>query len=186
MAIVEAFVKFPEEAAIIGRLLAGYTWLEIAMMQCVQVVRGDMDTVLKVMYRTRGESQRIDVCDAFGRQHYESVGLGTPFAMAIGAMEFCVRVRNQYSHSIWSETKGKLTFVNFEEIAKSHTAITYLADPEQLVVDLPLLQAQEEYFLYTSQLFGWVQTEGQFRKMVSVIPGGSAPKQLEQPLLYMP
>jgi len=61
MPILNAFLNFPNEAAIIGRLLAGYSDLEVGMMHCAQVVRDDLDTVLKTMFRTRGETQRIDV-----------------------------------------------------------------------------------------------------------------------------
>jgi hypothetical protein len=36
--IMPAFIDFPGDAAIIGRLLAGYTNLEIELMNCVQHV----------------------------------------------------------------------------------------------------------------------------------------------------
>jgi hypothetical protein len=39
--VVAAFRRFPTEAAIIGRLLAGYADLEIALMHCAQVVRDE-------------------------------------------------------------------------------------------------------------------------------------------------
>jgi hypothetical protein len=39
----QIFTKYPKEAAIIGRLLAGYGELEISLMNCVQVARDDLD-----------------------------------------------------------------------------------------------------------------------------------------------
>ena len=38
--IVPAFAQFPNEAAIIGDLLGGYSQLEIDLMHCVHMVRG--------------------------------------------------------------------------------------------------------------------------------------------------
>ena len=61
-----AFADFPAEAEIIGRLLAGYTNLEVGLMNCVQVVRLDFDTVLKAIFRARGETARIDITTRFG------------------------------------------------------------------------------------------------------------------------
>lgn len=110
---------FDKEGAIIGRLLAGYTNLEVGLLHCVQVVRDDFDSVLKAMFRTRGESQRIDIADALGRYYYHDHKLGTKFEMAIGAMRHCLRIRNQYAHCVWwDDRSGKLSFANLEEIAK--------------------------------------------------------------------
>ena len=100
MTVRQAFAKFHDEAAIIGRLLAGYADLEIDLMHCAQVVRDDLDTVLKSMFRARGETVRIDIADAFGRQHYGALGLASEFAMAIGAVRHCLKIRNQYAHCI--------------------------------------------------------------------------------------
>ena len=61
MGIRATFDKFPTEGAIIGRLLAGYADLEIVPVHCAQVVREDLDTVLKTMFRTRGETPRTNV-----------------------------------------------------------------------------------------------------------------------------
>ena len=50
--------SFHKEAAIIARLLAGYTNLEVELMHCVQVVRDDFDAVLKAMFRPRVGSRK--------------------------------------------------------------------------------------------------------------------------------
>jgi hypothetical protein len=88
-----AFDYFPKEGAIIGRLLAGYTKLDL--MNCVQIVRDDFDTVMKAMFRSRGEQARISVADAFGRQHYHKYRLGTQFEQSISCMKYCLKIRNQ-------------------------------------------------------------------------------------------
>jgi hypothetical protein len=114
--ILGPFLKFPEEAAIIGRLSAGHTMLELDLMNCVQVVRDDLDAILKAMFRVRGETARIDIADALGRHFYDDRGLGTEFAMAIGAVRHCLKIRNQYAHCIWyDDYSGKLAFSNIEE-----------------------------------------------------------------------
>src|SRR6266851_9447017 len=79
--ILAPFLTFHKEAVIIGRLLAGYTTLEVGLMHCVQVVRDDFDAVLKAMFRPWGETSRIDIADALGRHFYHDRGLGTEFEM---------------------------------------------------------------------------------------------------------
>ncbi len=49
--VMPAFRRFPDEAAIIGRLLAGYAELEIDLLHCVSVIREDFDATLKAMFR---------------------------------------------------------------------------------------------------------------------------------------
>lgn len=120
MPILSAFLKFTSEATLIGGMLAGYADLEIDLTHCVQVVRSDLDTVLKAMFRSRGETQRIDVADAFGRQHYRSLGISTHFEMAIGAVRYCLKIRNQYAHCTWwDDYSGQLAFANLEEEGKA-------------------------------------------------------------------
>ena len=66
--------------------MAGYTTLEVGLMQSVQVVRDDFDAVLKAMFRPRGEATHIDIADALGRHFYHDRDLGTEFEMAVGAI----------------------------------------------------------------------------------------------------
>src|SRR3546814_10168398 len=97
--IMPAFDTFPQEGAIIGRLLAGYGEIELSLCMCVVQARDDHDMVFKAMFRPRGETQRIDVADALGRKPYEDAGLGTPFGEVIGAARYCLKIRNPFSHS---------------------------------------------------------------------------------------
>src|SRR5258706_3217070 len=162
--ILPAFRKYPKEAEIIGRLLAGYADLEIDVMNCVQVVRSDLDTVLKVMFRMRGESQRMAAADAMGRQYYEDLKLGTEFAMAMGSVAFCLKLRNQYAHCVWyDDNSGRLAFVNLEEVAEKKELIKDLSGLTSHYATIPLLAAQEEYFLYTVSLLIWMNFQGQLR-----------------------
>src|SRR6266700_7980111 len=107
MAILRAFLMFPNEAALIGRMLAGYADLEIDLMHCAKAVRADLDTTLKAMFRTRGNAQRIDVADALARQPYHGLGIGAQFEMAIGAVRYCLRIRNLYAHCTWWDDNSR-------------------------------------------------------------------------------
>jgi len=162
--ILPPFVTFHEESAIIGRLLAGYTALEVGLMHCVQVVRDDFDAVLKAMFRPRSETTRIDVADALGRHFYHDRGLGTEFEMAVGAVRYCLRIRNQYAHCVWYDDKsGRLAFVNLEEIARENRRLKDLASLTVLHVGIALLTAQEQYFVYTDDILAWTNYEGRLR-----------------------
>src|SRR4029079_8550030 len=111
-------IDYPSECEIIGRLLAGYTGIEFGLMMCVNSVIDDYDAVFKALFRTRGETQRIEIADALGRHKFHATKLGTEFEMAIGNMQHCRKIRNQYSHCHWIVGKESLGFVDLEELAK--------------------------------------------------------------------
>jgi len=185
--ILAPFLKFKDESALISRLLAGYTSLEVGLLHCVQVVRDDFDAVLKAIFRVRGETNRIDIADALGRHFYDDLGLVTEFGMAIGAVRHCMKIRNQYAHGVWyDDNSGQLAFVNIEEIAKTNT---WLADLESLTilhVNTALLFEQEQYFVYADDILSWTNYEGRTRagKMASnPLQKRPPPK---QPALHLP
>jgi hypothetical protein len=182
-----AFAKFPDEAATIGRLLAGYSKLEVSLLNCVHIIRNDFDTVFKAMFRVRGETQRIDIADAFGRQFYRRHHLGTQFETAVSSVRYCLNIRNQYAHCVWHEDhSGKLAFTNLEEIAEKHEFAKDLAALNIFYVDAPLLQAQEDYFSYADALLGWVNFEGRRWAGRISIPAMPAPRQMMPPPLRLP
>ena len=184
MPILYSFQEYPNEVDLIGRMLMGYANLEIDLMNCVKVVRDDLDTVLKAMFRSRGESQRIDVADAFGRQYYHGLGIGTQFEMAVGAVRFCLKIRNQYSHcNWWNDNSGQLAFANLEEIAKQNTLVTDLRGLTTNYVNVNLLEEQLSYFEYTDSLLIWVIQEGNSLMGRPAFPNRIQPKQLKQPQL---
>jgi hypothetical protein len=184
--VMPAFHKFTGEAAIIGRLLAGYAELEIDLLHCVAVAREDFDAVLKAMFRARGETRRIDVADALGRQLYHAAGLGGDFDTAISAVRFCLRIRNQYSHCNWyDDLSGRLAFVNVEEIVKSNQAIEGFDNLTRYYIDVPTLEAQEQYFSYADALLTYANYEHRLRagKLKSKV--FERPPQMAQPPLHV-
>ncbi|MFN0219104.1 MAG: hypothetical protein ACKVP4_09850 [Hyphomicrobium sp.] len=185
--LLPPFEAFPEEAKLIGQLLAGYATLEIDLMNCVSVVRDDLDSTLKAMFRARGETQRIQVADALGRQHYIKLKLGTEFEMAVGAVKFCMKVRNQYAHCIWyDDNTGFLAFVNLEELAELNAFVPSLVGLTRHHVDVPLLSAQMTYFKYATSLLAWTNFEG--RRLAGKLTNQplAKPPAMKQPLLRNP
>ena len=182
------FLRFKDEATILANLMGGYTTLELDLAHCVNAVRNDFDAVLKAMFRARGETQRIDIADALGRQLYHNLGLGTQFEMAIGAIRYCLKIRNQYAHCVWwDDYSGKLTFADLEEVTKgNNTLLKDFNSLTPLYVDVPLLQSQEAYFKYTDELLLWVNFEERYLAGESSIQRYAAPAQVTQPGLHTP
>ncbi len=186
MKVSKAFTDFPEEAALIGRILAGYTDVEIDLMHCVKSAREDLDTVLKAMYRGRGETRRIDIADAFGRQIYRSLELGTQFEMAIASVRHCTKIRNQYSHCIWwNDNSGALAFANIEEIARLNEPIIDLRGMNAHHVSVAHLKLQFAYFEYASNFLIWVLQEGNKRAGRPAYPDLVQPNAPEPPALFV-
>jgi len=179
------FQHFPKEGELVGKLLSAYTDLEFMLLLCADGVRNDFDTLLKAMYRSRGETQRIDIADAFGRLQYKVISLDTQFGMAVGAIRYCLKIRNQYSHCHWFDDNGRLAFVNLEEIAKQNEKAdiqyltTHYLSPE-------LLQLQDDYYLYTNNLMTWLGHEARLRTKKTQLNPFPVPAQLTQPALYIP
>jgi hypothetical protein len=180
------FREFPNEAAIIGRLLAGYAELEIDLLHCVSHATGNFDAALKAMFRNRGETARINVADALGRQVYQQKGLGQDFEIAVSAMRYCLKIRNQYAHCNWyNDLSGRLAFVNVEEIADRNQFITGFDNLTRYYVNVPTLQAQEQYFDYTDALLNYANSEGRLRAGQLRNRSLEKPAQMRQPPLHI-
>jgi len=175
---------FPEETAILGRILAGYTELEFSLLCCIEAAHGDLDTPLKIMFRTRGETQRLEIGDAIGRKKFHELSINTDFEMAIGAMHHCLKIRNQYSHCHWYLSAKTLIFVDLEEAAKKHTAITVTTSFTTHVLTLELLKQQEAYFDYAAGYLYWLDQEANAKRGTIKKNDYPKPKQLARPPLY--
>jgi hypothetical protein len=140
--------NYPIEAAGIGRLLAGYPELEFALLIVIAELRDDFDSTLKALYRTRGETQRIDVADALARSKLHCLGLGTEFAMVIGGMRHCLKIRNQYAHSHWLANPTGFGFMDLEEVAKQNAVASGTSELSFRRLNADLINEQEKYFNY--------------------------------------
>jgi hypothetical protein len=179
-----AFLMYPDEAAVIGRIVAGYGDLEYLLSHCLSAALGNRPSVFRAFFRLRGEQQRVDVTDALMRHHYEAAGLINEYSEMIGAMRWCRSLRNQYAHCHWASHKDAgLFFTNMEDPAKKAGGpVTF----KMYHVDLPLLIKQEEYTAYTSDILLFIRHNLEYRRDEVPSHGYSMPKIISQPQLYNP
>lgn len=185
--IMPAFDRFPKEGTIIGRLLAGYGELELQLCFCVSTARGDFNMAFKAIFRPRGETQRIDIADAMGREPYRDANLGTPFEEAIGAVRHCLKIRNQFSHCYWIDDFGRcLGFVGLETTARKNARVENVHHIQASDIDLDTLQDQEAYFVYTRDCLRYLEAEFRARAAGSTTTLFSSLKKVDQPPLCKP
>jgi hypothetical protein len=162
--IMAPFSKFSKEGDTIGRLLAGYSNVELSLFHAVHVATGNFDVALKKMFGVRSESKRIKAAGRLGLPEYQRLNLAADFKKALHVMEHCLKIRNQYAHWVWwDDYSGKLAFANVEDLAKYKRKVTDLNKLRAHHVDAALLKAQEAYFVYADDLLLWVNYEGRFR-----------------------
>jgi hypothetical protein len=177
--------KFRQEREIIGRLLIGYGEMELDLCNCIAMGLDDLDMTFKTMFRPRGETLRIDIAEAMGQKIYTSLGLGPAFHDAIGAMRFCVKLRNRYAHShFYDDNSGKLAMVSLEEIAKKKVVIKDLRGLTTKYLTKDILRDQEAYFLYTRAWIEFVNYEGRYLRSKLADRLFEEPQKVERPAEY--
>lgn len=177
--IMPAFIQFPAEAAIIGRMLAGYGELEYLLCHCMRdALDGDLNKATRILFRNRGEEHRISMADAILRPYYEQVGLVTEWEFARRAVFWCKGTRNQYAHCHWlnGDERG-LFFTNLEKGAKSVSGKVIL---QFFHIDTPLLEKQEAHFRYAGTSLIYMEAErrfrdGRLRRHIYAAPTGKEP-----------
>lgn len=182
-----AHKTFPRQMIIIGRLLVDYGEPELDLMNCVQVARaGDLNGVLKAMFRVRGETNRIEIADGLGRPAY-AASMATEFDAMIAAMRHCLRIRNKYAHAYWHDPKQgtELCYVSLEELARDPEEVTDLIGLRFFYIDEPLLLEQERFFEYTRDQITYVNFEGRYRSGALKQQPFSPPSPMTQPRFYV-
>ncbi|WP_394648155.1 hypothetical protein [uncultured Sphingomonas sp.] len=115
-----AFDRFKREGDLIGRLVVEYGELEWDLCLLAGMATGDSDAAIKVMYRARGEAQRIALGDALVRKHIPS-RFNQIYSMTIASLKRCTAIRNRYAHTHFTTTAdGELAFVDIEALAREH------------------------------------------------------------------
>lgn len=179
--------KFPNEMAVVGRILVDYGEIEIDLLNCIQMARGrDMNSTMKTMFRVRGEMSRIQIADALGRVPYTSLGLGDEFAMIIDAFHYCRRIRNKYAHAYWHDpVQGKrLCYVSLEDLAEEDDPVNDLGRLTFFFLDEPLLVKQEGYFDFVRGPLSYLNWEGQFRSKLIKSNAIKMPTPLQKPPFF--
>ena len=89
------FSKFSKEGDTIGRLLAGYSNIEVSLFHAVHVATGDFDAGSRKMFGIRSESKRIEAAEKLGLPEYQRLKLATDFEKALRVMRYCLKIWNQ-------------------------------------------------------------------------------------------
>jgi hypothetical protein len=181
--ILIEFGEFPQHREILGALLISYGEIEWALATCLQRVSDiSASDATRILFRVRGESARIEVCDAIVRPAYTKIGLGGQWGNAIGATRHCKNIRNQYAHCHWRKfDDGVLRFLNLDaEAAAAEGPLIVSAVP----LKLDLLQRQRSYFIYALDWLYYLEAEYGLRAGKSTSHDQVAPKSIPQPPLY--
>jgi hypothetical protein len=184
---IQPIYKFKNEGEAVGRLLLGYSNLEIGLMNCVQMaLGGNLNAVIKAMFSIRGESRRIKRAQDIGDPIFAQHGLSRNFYHAIAVMRRCLQIRNQYAHwSPWPDNTGKPAFANLESLAKVKRTVNNLVGLRTFHVDATLLAEQEDYYMYCDRYTSWLNFE--IRVRLKALPHNivSKPKRIKRPRLKL-
>jgi hypothetical protein len=147
-----AFREWRCEAAIIGRLLAGYGEFEFQLALCVGHAVRDVRQAIRDIFTIRGAEDRIKLAKKMAREPMRLTGLKDQFAETLAAVRVCKGIRNDLAHCHWATLVGGhesdgLFFVNVEDAAREKS-------PKKIVyrwqhASLSRLQQMESYFDYT-------------------------------------
>jgi hypothetical protein len=138
-----SLLRFPDEAAIIGRMVVGFGELEVMSCRVAAKASSHPNHVLKMLYSLRSTSARIKSATLLMEPHYAAVNLAEPQTMTMDAVLACLKIRNQYAHCNWADRdpKAGLFFADLQESAKREDWFTSWKH-----VDVPLLAQQEAFF----------------------------------------
>ena len=180
--ILPQFERHPQELAVIGRLVAGYGELEFTLATCAVVYTGDIAMGYRLIFRFRSESTRIQIADTIIRGHANKIGLGPFYEHCLGALRYCLKIRNQYAHCHWPKPENGI--LGFHELESSFVGPN-LKPTDFKPIDLDLLNAQEAYFCYTRDCLIYLRSETIFR--ISQKPHSlSKPQLMQRPNLHNP
>jgi hypothetical protein len=186
MSLMPAFLRFPEEAAIIGRLLAGYGEIEYLFAMCLASSASDEDTALRTFFSVRGEGARLDVGHNLMWKLYEAAALSNQYTPVRAATLFCHTARNTFSHCHWADDPNAgLFYANLEAAAEKKNS-AFRSSIDWRHVDAPILTTIEEYFINTSNRLMWIAAEyrvsiGKVRRNIFKWPRGTPQPKLHNP-----
>jgi hypothetical protein len=177
---------YPEAAASIGRILAGYPQVEYSMLECLDAVREDYDVVYRYLFGVRGETQRVEIANALGRHFYHELDLGTDFDSTFDAIRHLLRIRNQYAHAHWLANETGMSMAGIEELAKSKTYATGESEVALHSVTLEIVRQQEQYGDYVSSMLAWLTDEAKIKRGKATVNRFPKPERTVPPPLKRP
>ena len=78
-----------DEGIVIGRLLAGYGEIEMAMCACLVAVEGMLDIPIRRLFDTRGAENRIKAAKKALQIDFANAGLLADLTQALADMDWC-------------------------------------------------------------------------------------------------
>jgi hypothetical protein len=173
--IIPAFRSAQAEAEIIGRILAGYSELEVELLQCVMlVIDNDVDKAVRTLYSARGERRRLDNANAILHPAYVKSTLQAEWSQCFDDLDYCRVIRNQYAHCQWYHTvHDGLCFIDLENLTKQTANIAALT-PHRHPIDVTLLSSQEQFFDHVQKCL-WCVAEQYSHSLLSNKPNALWP-----------
>jgi hypothetical protein len=182
--ILPSVPRFRKYFTHLGSMVLGYTELEFDFFNLLALsLKRDIGVAVRVMYRVRGEEQRIEVADALIRPAFTNAGLRDIYCEALSDLHHCRKIRNQYAHAQWDifDKKG-LRFVSFEDPAKTPSDTTL----HRRRLTVPLVKRQHAYFCYVSFRLIWLGVEFEHATGLELThPRHPLPPAVARPLPYM-
>lgn len=141
-----AFVRYPEEAKLLGEMVLGYGELDITFcMMCGKAIHQQFE-LLHAVNQVRSETARLDIANAMAGKGFSTLGLEAEYARLLRCMRVCLRIRNQWAHSQWGD-------MDPHGLAFTRTDGDVFAAPVKptvwLSIKVDLLRKQEAYFEHT-------------------------------------
>lgn len=165
------FDRFKHEGNVIGRMVLEYGDLEWDLCLLVSHVIDDMDIAVKALYRSRGETQRIDIADALIRNRLDDPKFKQTYETTLAHMRVCLTIRNRYAHANWLHAgSDKLVYIDVEELAKSNAPID-MQNMQLYHVDRQTVEDQSRFFNEVMQNMRYLNMEIQFLKGLSSLTG---------------
>ena len=154
-----AFDRFPEEARLVGKLLAGFGEIEFSICRNAGHASGMLEAIGKALYRLRATSSRVAAADAIARGIFREAGFGIEYDIARSMGDICLRIRNQFAHCNWTDHPETLSSgLFFADLQASADAVEGF-EPTFRHVDVPLLRAHEAYFALTLEWFSYLDVQ---------------------------
>lgn len=183
MSLMPAFDRFPAEAKLIGTMIAGYGELEYMLAICVGQALGNQDAGIRTLFRMRTESGRLDALDPILRLRFKETGLEDDYADMLGCMRFCLKVRNNLTHSHWADSmEAGLFFTNVQDAVESSESLEH----KWRHVDVTILQALHDYFVHTAHHLRYLEYEYRHKVGKGRNHTFLKPTKRERPILHNP
>lgn len=165
------FDRFRREGEIIGRMVIEYGSLEWDLCLLVSHVTEDLDIAVKTLYRSRGETQRIDIADALVRNRLDDARVRQTYETTLAHLRVCLKIRNHYAHANWLHAgSDKLAYIDIEELAKSNAPVE-MQNMQLYHVDLQTVEDQARFFNEVMQNMRYLNMEIQYLKGWSTATG---------------